>query len=917
LRKKTEERKSAEETLRKAHDELETLVQERTRELQRANESVNAERQRFYYVLEMLPAYVVLLTPDYHVPFANRFFRERFGESGGKRCYEYLFGRMEPCEICETYTVMKTNAPHHWEWTGPDGCNYDIYDFPFTDADGSQLIMEVGIDITKGKQAEKTLREINETLEQRVAERTAELRESEERVRRKLDIILSPEGHMDDLDLSDIFDASAIQSLMEDFYKLAHIPMAIIDLKGKVLIGVGWQEICLKFHRVHTETCGHCIDSDTQLSAAVPPGEFKLYKCKNNMWDAVTPIIVGGQHVGNLFTGQFFFEDEPIDYEFFRSQARQYGFDEDKYMAALESVPRLSREKLDTSMAFFLKFADILSKLSYSNFKLARSLAERDTLMGSLRESEERFRSLTENSPDCIALHDPELRHIYVNPAISELVGLPLEAFVGKTVFEMGMPSETASQLDSLLRLALETGQKYSGELDFPTPGGTRFFNWRSVPIFSSDGTISAILAIAGDITVLKQAETGLQHSLQRFQLLARTAGELLQSSDLQKTLESLFRKVMERLGCQTFFNFLVDEEAGKLRLNTYAGIPEDEAKKIEWLDYGAAVCGCAARGAERIVAEHIQTTPDERAELVKSYGIKAYACHPLLGPGGKVIGTLSFGTKTRETFSEDDLSLMKAVTDQVAIAMDRMRSEQAMIESAEDLVVQNVKLGDVNRELEAFIYSVSHDLRAPLRTISGFAKILADDHAGQLDEQGRDYLARISRGSAKMSRLIEDLLDLSKISKQELRGMEIDLSKLASNIVSGLREANPERKVDIVIEEGLKAYVDKPLMEIVLSNFLGNAWKFTSKTDNARIEFGSLEQGGKTVYFVRDNGAGFDPTYKDKMFGPFQRLHSEKEFPGTGIGLTIVERIISRHGGKVWAEGDVGKGAVIYFTLG
>ena len=254
------------------------------------------------------------------------------------------------------------------------------------------------------------------------------------------------------------------------------------------------------------------------------------------------------------------------------------------------------------------------------------------------------------------------------------------------------------------------------------------------------------------------------------------------------------------------------------------------------------------------------------------------------------------------------------------------------------------MKLEDVNKELEAFIYSVAHDLRAPLRTMSGFAKMLAEDHAGQLGEQGRDYLTRIDMGAAKMSRLIADLLDLSKISKQQMRLMEIDLSKLAGNIVAELREANPGRSVEILIEEGLQAAVDKPLMEIALSNLLDNAWKFTSKTENARIEFGArglslftdgaerspIVQGRRrigtvpastgqdqAVYFVRDNGVGFNHEYMEKMFWPFQRLHSEKEFPGTGIGLAIVERIIRRHGGRVWAEGDIGKGAVIYFTVG
>ncbi|WP_272936632.1 PocR ligand-binding domain-containing protein [Syntrophus gentianae] len=201
--------------------------------------------------------------------------------------------------------------------------------------------------------------------------------------------ILSPEDNSGKIELAEILDVPTVQVVMDNFYELAHIPMSIIDLKGKVLAGVGWQDICVKFHRIHPETCKNCIESDTKLTAGISAGESKLYKCKNKMWDAATPIMMCNEHVGNVFCGQFFFDDEPIDYEMFRSQARKYGFPEEGYIAALESVPRLSRKKLDMGMAFCEKVAQMFSQLSYSRITLARSLAKRDILLNSLQAQED------------------------------------------------------------------------------------------------------------------------------------------------------------------------------------------------------------------------------------------------------------------------------------------------------------------------------------------------------------------------------------------------------------------------------------------------------------------------------------------------------------------------------------------------
>jgi PAS domain S-box-containing protein len=245
------------------------------------------------------------------------------------------------------------------------------------------------------------------------AERRAEaaLRENEQRVRLKLESILSPRGDRRPLELADILDAHALQALVDGFHRIAPIPMAVIDLAGKVLVGVGWQDICTRFHRVHPETCHHCIESDTQLAAGVPLGEFKLYKCKNNMWDIATPLVVDGDHVGNVFMGQFFFDDEQLDYETFRAQARRYSFPEEEYLAALEVVPRLSRETVDIAMAFFLRLAAMLSTLSYSNVTLARSIAEREALMTSLRQSKELLESADRRKDEFLGMLSHELRN--------------------------------------------------------------------------------------------------------------------------------------------------------------------------------------------------------------------------------------------------------------------------------------------------------------------------------------------------------------------------------------------------------------------------------------------------------------------------------------------------------------------------
>ncbi len=233
----------------------------------------------------------------------------------------------------------------------------------------------------------------------------------------------------------------------------------------------------------------------------------------------------------------------------------------------------------------------------------------------------------------------------------------------------------------------------------------------------------------------------------------------------------------------------------------------------------------------------------------------------------------------------------------------DRVRERTAQLEAA-------------NQEMEAFCYSVSHDLRAPLRAIDGFARELLQSYADRLDDQGRHYLRRVRSNSQRMADLIDDLLQLSRLSRVEMKYEPVDMTALAAAIAADLRQREPGRHVTVVIEPGLTARADAGLLLVALENLLGNAWKFTSKKPHATVEVGRVAEDGPPKFFVRDDGAGFDPAFAGKLFGAFQRLHHERDFPGTGIGLATVQRVVHRHGGTIRAEGTVGAGATFFFTL-
>jgi len=349
------------------------------------------------------------------------------------------------------------------------------------------------------------------------------LQESERRVRRKLDTILSPDVDISMLELSDIIDCEKIQKLMDELYQVTHIGIGIIDLNGKVLVGTGWQDICMKFHRTNPESCRLCIESDLELSRNVLPGTFKQYRCKNNMWDIATPIMLGERHVGNIFLGQFLLDDEIPDYEAFRQQARRYGFNEQEYLAALDRVPRWSRELVNATMSFYAAFAGMIGNLSYSNIKLANALEERKRAEEALQESETRYRTLFQYAAEGILVADIETKKfIYANPAQCRMLGYTKEEIEQLKVGDIHPEKDLARVLGEFMAQA--RGEKtIAADIPCLRKDGSILYADISTTSMIIDGR-KCNVGFFSDITKRKQAEEALRNTAMRLNEAQRIA---------------------------------------------------------------------------------------------------------------------------------------------------------------------------------------------------------------------------------------------------------------------------------------------------------------------------------------------------------------------------------------------------------
>jgi PAS domain S-box-containing protein len=696
----------------------------------------------------------------------------------------------------------------------------------------------------------------------------------------------------------------------------------------------------------------------------------------------------------------------------------------------------------------------------------ANDVTDRKLAEGRLRESEERFRAMADGLPLIVWLHGPDGEQRFVNKTFCEFFGVERELMQGGG-WELLMHPDDAPGYRQAFFTSLKERRQFHAEVRVRNATG----QWRWIeswarPRYAPSGEFLGIIGTSADVTERRAAEADLRQTTQRFALLSETAASLLRAGDPQVVVEDLCRKVMAHLDCDLFFNFLKEPGTDKLRLNACSGIPEEERRKVEWLEYGMAVCGCVARDGACIVAEEIQTKDDPRTTLVRSYGVKAYCCHPLTSED-ELIGTLSFGSRARQRFSSDDVSLMRVVADQVAIAMVRLRTERALRESVdkyerqvrlfegvasttpdfvyifdpqgkflyanrrllevwgmrlpevigktcrelgyeqwhhdmhmkeiaqvistrkpikgevpfkaartgifgvyeyiftpvlgaggaveliagttrditehkefeatlERLVTERTaKLHDMVAELEHFSYSITHDMRAPLRAMRGFAEVLREESDGSKNPEVAMCVRRIITSAKRMDLLITDALNYSKAVRQELPLVPVDLERL----LDGMLETYPEflaHRACIQVERPLHTVLGNEAALIqCFSNLIGNALKFcdAEREPSVRIrsepfvpDISSAEgdgNGGHTPAAARrnwvrltveDNGIGVPAMMMPRMFQMFAR--GSRDYEGTGIGLALVRKVVQRMGGKVGVESEHGKGSCFWIEL-
>lgn len=710
----------------------------------------------------------------------------------------------------------------------------------------------------------------HDITERRLAEDS--LLQSEAFIRNKLKVILDPEGDIGELQLSDFINTKELQAIMEDFYKLTHIGIGILDLKGNVLVGVGWQDICTKFHRVNPETLKNCIESDVILSAGVLNGESKAYRCRNNLWDIMTPIVIGGKHLGNVCLGQFFYDDEVPDYKLFKNQAHSYGFDEQEYMAALNAVPRFSRETVNSTMIFYAKLAGIISSLSYSTIKLSRAFSQEELLTKKLKESELKYRTVADFTYDWEAWRTPDGTNCYVSPSCERITGHSAAEFLAdpQLIIQISHPDDQAFVLERYSE-TLNNSLLKPVQFDFRiinSAGSTRWISHLSTAVFNENGEWLGRRESNRDITEQKQTIQALEESEKRF-----------------KNLFELHSAIM--LLVDPYTRFIVDANDAASRFYGYSKSALKSMKIDELND----------------LPEELVKSERER---IRQHNLDYFIFrHRLANGENRIVEVHS----SPIDFQEKQI-LFLIIHD----ITERMLNER-------EIEFKNEQLVKINAEKDKFFSILAHDLRGPFNGFLGLTQLMSE----QLNELTMDEVQKMAssmkNSAANLFRLLENLLHWARF-EQGLMSFEpkvVDLLSVVNESMGMTMELARKKEIEIecFVPDSIKVIADLNMLQTIIRNLISNAVKFTRR--GGLITIAARNAGKQSVEItIQDTGIGMSESMLENLFlvdVKTNRKGTEGEL-STGLGLILCKEFVEKHGGEIRVQSKEGAGSVFYVTF-
>jgi PAS domain S-box-containing protein len=721
--------------------------------------------------------------------------------------------------------------------------------------------------------------------------------------------------------LSNVLDCVKIQGLMEDFYSLTGYGMAVVDLEGNVLIKTGWQDICEHFHRCQEQCYENCVQSDTELSKGTLAGEFRLYQCKNHLWDIATPIFVQDQQVGNIFFGQFLFEDEEPDLGVFKAQAQEFGFDEAKYLDALKHIPRYDKSTIASIMSFYTKLAALISSYFHNQLLLEQSLQEQDHMLNSLN-----LQSLVlDQISDCVTVTDLNGIISYVNMAESEVSGHTKAELIGQHVLVYGEDPTTGATQDEIYRETLEKGQ-FRGVVTNTTKDGKRKeMEVRTSLVYDLDGKAIAMCGTSIDISERVQNMQRLFFQRKADKVMLDLSSHMLnaRAGELDEIIAEALDRIGTLLDLDRVYVFKKDESQMVMN-NDYEWCKEgiNAQKDIlqgipcsfnpNWME--------ALRSDGLLNVSRIDQLPDTwriEKETLALQDIISVLAAPLKIKG-ELIGFLGFDSVSCErNWTDVEITVLKMTANLISSTLERVDYELRLIRAKEEAEHSN-------RVKSTFLAIVNHELRTPLNHILGYSQLLETDLTSP---DAAEYVSQIKNSGSNLLKIIKDIFDLAVSEQSQILPQPIlfDLQEHFEDNQKNLRDilnaSGKQDKIQLIFSPDTafsqpKIFADSSKINMVLNNLFKNAVKFSVA---GSIEFGYDYLADDMIrYYLKDTGIGISQQQQQVIFDLFAQVEdvNTRKYGGMGIGLAISKKLAEILGGRLYLQSCIGEGSTFFLEI-